>query len=141
MRESRVAWNGCGPICTANTMASRCLSITGKRPATTTSGISRSKPMDENGLIGKVERSIPDLISCDRSMNGATCSSRTQSGCDRIGNLHQHDGHGTGQRSNGAYEQAKYPCKSIERQRRTIFFVIHARKIISRIDVPRPAEE
>jgi hypothetical protein len=64
LRESQAGWNECGPISTASTMVNHCRSSIGKRPATITSAIFRSIPMDENGLNAKVGQSILNLISC-----------------------------------------------------------------------------
>jgi hypothetical protein len=47
-----------------------------------TFGIFRSIATDENGLIEKVEQSIPSLISCGRCMNGVTRSLQTPSRSD-----------------------------------------------------------
>src|SRR5437588_5436832 len=63
-------------------MASHCRSSIGRRPAIIIFGIFHSIPTDENGLIEKVEQSIPSLISCGRYMNGVTRSLQTPSRSD-----------------------------------------------------------
>ena len=76
--------SSCGPSSTANTMASRCRSSIGRKPATTTFGIFRLRLTDENGLIEKVRRSIPDPISCGRCTNGVKRCLRMRSRFDLV---------------------------------------------------------
>jgi hypothetical protein len=84
LRGSQVGLNGCRPISTASIMANHCRSSIGRKPATITSVIFRSILMDENGLNAKVGQSIPNLISCGLSTNGAIPSLRTRSRFDLV---------------------------------------------------------
>jgi hypothetical protein len=84
LRGSQLGLNGCRPISTASIMANHCRSSIGRKPATITSLIFHSILMDENGLNAKVGQSIPNLISCGLSTNGAIPSLRTRSRFDRV---------------------------------------------------------
>ena len=86
--RQRVGLAGRAPISTASTMANRYQSSIGRRRATTISNTFRSKRTDGNGSPVRGRQSIPDPISCVRSMNGAIRCLRTLLGFERVRSMH-----------------------------------------------------